>query len=84
MKGIFGILKKKNKRHLEKSVKDIVCIMNKFEWYFLYLENKLKVYLGFSISVEGTLVFSNLLPGVSGHGLVGLIFFLYIYWISGI
>ena len=61
----------KNERHLEKSVKDIFCIMNKFEWYFLYLENKLKVYLGFSIFVEGTLVFSNVLPGVSGHGLVG-------------
>ena len=70
MKGIFGILKK-IERHLEKSVKDIFCIMKKFEGYFLYLENKLKVFLGFSIFVEGTLVFSNVLPGVSGHGLVG-------------
>ena len=70
MKGIFGILKK-NERYLEKSLKDIFCIMNKFDRYFLYLDNKLKVYLGFSIFVEGTLVFSNVLPGVSGHGLVG-------------
>ena len=45
MKGIFGILKK-IERHLEKSVKDIFCIMNKFEGYFLYLENKLKVFFG--------------------------------------
>ena len=70
MKGIFCILKT-NETHIEKSVKDIFCIMNKFEGYFLYLENKLKVFLGFSIFVEGTLVFSNVLPGVSGHGLVG-------------
>ena len=70
MKGIFGILEK-NERRLEKSVKDIFCIMNKFEGYFLYLEKKLKVYLGFSIFVEGTLVFNHDLPGVSKHGLVG-------------
>ena len=67
MKGIFGILKK-IERHLEKSVKDIFCIMNKFEGYFLYLEKKLKVYLVFSIFVEGILVFNHDLPGVSKHG----------------
>ena len=61
----------KNGRHLEKSVKDIFCIMNKFEGYSLYLEKELKVYLGFSIFIEGKLVFNNVLPGVSGHGLVG-------------
>ena len=50
---------------------DIFCMMNKFEGYFLYLEKKLKVYLGFSIFVEGTLVFNHDLPGVSKHGLAG-------------
>ena len=52
-------------------MKDIFCIMNEFEGYFWYLEKKLKVYLGFSIFVEGTLVFNHDLPGVSKHGLVG-------------
>ena len=66
----FWCLEKKVK-DIFKKAKEIFCIMKKFEGYFLYLENKLKVFLGFSIFVEGTLVFSNVLPGVSGHGLVG-------------
>ena len=55
---------------------------NKFEGYFLYLEKKLKVYLGFSIFVEGTLVFNHDLPGVSKHGWQDKYFFLHLqdFW----